>query len=178
MYDDPDKQAAYRSIQDYSTELLLWRVMYTVNAFLHSPVLPAVQDKLRKTVEQLQTRMLSISNTPATQQLTEDIGRSNDAFIDYIHALAAGDSQSQAYHKRWEEARNKIIKKICQVVPGSAEVWKAMLDHETELLNETIQNIQDGKYRDMTDLASLLRRLAADMTDYMANGVLHDHLPA
>lgn len=92
--------------------------------------------------------------------------------------MRRGTARARRHHKRWKRRSNKIIKKICQVVPGSAEVWKAMLDHETELLNKTIQNIQDGKYRDMTDLASLLRRLAADMTDYMANGVLHDHLPA
>ena len=37
MYDDPDKQAAYRRIQDFSTEQLIWRVMYAVNAFQDSP---------------------------------------------------------------------------------------------------------------------------------------------
>ena len=51
MYDDPDKQAAYRRIQDFSTEQLIWRVMYAVNAFQDSPLLPAIRQKLQRLCE-------------------------------------------------------------------------------------------------------------------------------
>ena len=64
MYDDPDKQAAYRRIQDFSTEQLIWRVMYAVNAFQDSPLLPAIRQKLQRLCEQASARILNDSHTP------------------------------------------------------------------------------------------------------------------
>ena len=177
MYDDPDKQAAYRRIQDFSTEQLIWRVMYAVNAFQDSPLLPAIRQKLQRLCEQASARILNDSHTPEGKKLSQAIDQCGKAYMHYVDSLAQGNSRAEEDKQNWLKDRERVIELTARVAPGSADIWKSMLGHETELLEQVIEDIRMGRYKSMTEITSLLRCLAADISDYLAKGSLHEHLP-
>lgn len=172
MYDDPDKQATYRDILDFSNEQLIWRVIYAIDAFHDSPALPAVRNKMQKMCQQAGTRLLSTNHTPLDQELAQYLSQCTEAYMCYIDSLAAKDGEAAAKKRSWLEVRKQIIRLIAQLAPGSADIWKAMLNHETDLLERVVLDIQMGRYNDMTEITSLLQQLTTDMSDYMAQGVL------
>lgn len=176
MYDDPDKQAAYRTILDYAVEQLMWLVMYAVNAFMDSPALPVVREKLQRISEQARNRLLSTSQTPEGKELAQTVYQCNEEYVRYVDSLAAGDGEAEEEKLRWMTERARIGELIAKTVPGSADLWVAMLHHETDLLNTVLKDLQRGRYHNMAEITSLLQRLATDMSDYMAKGVLHEHL--
>lgn len=173
MHIDPDQQALYRRISDFAVDQLLWRILYINSELEGHANAQALADKLMETSREAQLVIVGMNPSPMAAKLADDVVRSNELFIAYVKRLKAGESVEQI-HQAWEQNNRQMADLLQQVIPGQIS-WQAMFDHECDLLRKVIEDVNAGKFRTLTDITPLLQRLAADMADYLAYGVLHQH---
>ena len=173
MHIDPDKQALYRRISDFAVDQLLWRILYINSELDDHANAQALADKLMDTSREAQLVIMGMNLGPSASRLAADVVRGNELFIAYVKRLKAGGNTEQI-RQAWEENNRQMAELLKQVIPGQIN-WQAMFDHECDLLRKVIEDVNAGKFKTLTDITPLLRRLAADMADYLAHGVLHQH---
>lgn len=174
MYTTQDQFEVYEAFGNYATDHLFWSLVYLNAALFHCPNREAVRRKLLLLPEQHERLITYFYNTAEGVSVASAMQRASRAFIRYIDALADGKPGGCAdCEAQWREAIDTIAANLALLNPDwRRDIWKTMLTQEYDMLLRIAKATQAGKYEAFPQDTPLCARLARDMSQYLASGIV------
>lgn len=178
MYTTQEQFEVYQAFSNFATDHLFWSLAYLNAALFHCPNREAVRRKLLALPEQHERLITYFYHSPEGVATAAALGRANRAFIQYIDATAGRDSEAcDRCEAVWNEAIDAAAANLARLNPDwKREIWKAMLTQEYNMLRDIARATAEGNYEVFPKHTPLCARLARDMSEYLANGVVRQKM--
>lgn len=172
----PDALDIYKAFGDLAADTLFWKLIFLNSALFGTPNRQDVKQKLLSQSRAGEALIHTYYTLPAADRLIELADVHNRLFVIYVERSAARrPALRESTHRQWEENGRRIARLLPQLNPfWKQPEWNAMIAHQIQLLTTIAQGTLEGQYAVFTTTAPLCQRLAADMADYMAAGVIAD----
>lgn len=168
--------ATYKAFGSYAADTLFWQLTFLNSALLGAPNKQTVQMKLLGQGILCEPLITACYDTPPGHQLVRLIDKNNRLFIIYVERYSVRNPAArEAAMKQWLDNGSQIARLLPMLNPyWKYPEWNAMIRHQIQLLSTIANDTAQGRYVTLNTTAPLCQRLAADMADYMAAGVLFE----
>lgn len=153
---------------------VFWTYMYMQSSMFNSPNQLVIEEGILSLADAYGRLLGQYYGNGTKMILEKDIEAFFKTYIQYIEKLTQGEQAAQTeLHQQWKEIGRKLAQKLSDLNPywGMPE-WNAMILQQIKMLDMEADNCLQGKYNSLESSFELFSRLATDMGNYMASGVI------
>ena len=166
----------YEAFGYYATEELFWSLVYLNNAAFHTPLKEDSKNKLISLNKTYATIISGIYPMDKCHDLVTAMANHNQLFVQYVETLMQGDSQTNVIRQKWKENGLKIANILNRMNPyWKVAEWSAMIGQFRQMLGQIVTQSLEGDTSALPVMAPLAKRLADDMSAYLAKGFVEKH---
>ena len=172
MYTQQEQQEIYRAVYEYAADQLLWRVLYLDCVASDTPGTGEIREKLLTLPSTLALILRSVCHSEDLEQLIACIDKGNRIYVEYVDNVFQNGGCPESLRKMWDKNTAATAQALARVDPEWDEAaWTSMMLHQNDLLEQTCSGVKAGSYTTLVEVLPFIRRLATDMSEYLANGL-------
>ena len=172
MYTQQEQQEIYRAVYEYAADQLLWRILYLDCVASHTPGTAEIREKLLTLPGTLSLILRSVCRSDDLEQLIQCIDKGNRIYVEYVDNVFLNGGCPENLRRMWDKNTAATAQALAKVDPEWTEkTWTAMMLHQNDLLEHTCSGVKKGNYDILVDVLPFIRRLATDMSEYLAKGL-------
>ena len=173
MYTEQQQRELSRAIYEYTADQLIWRILYLNSAVQNSPGLDVIGDKLLSLPRTFSLSLLNIDRTPAMHNFIQAAEEENRLYVGYADSVFQGKGNQAALRRDWEQNTQKIATLLSQINAfWEKEEWMTLISHQKQLLDLVMLDVKEGKCSTFTQILPMVKRMAMEMSDYLAHGLI------
>lgn len=172
-----DTMDLYRACGNTAMDTLFWCLLYINSSLCRAANRQAIKEALLEQSKAYETLLGSFYPNPVGQDLIRRLDLQNRYFLVFVErGLSKNQSGQEQAHRQWMENGRQIARLFARLNPYWKEPeWSAMIGQWIHMLSRILRQSAAGDTDAFPQLAPLTRRLALDMSDYMAKGLVEKH---
>ncbi len=172
-----DSLELYRTCRDMTADTLFWCLLYINSALCRAPNRQAIRDTLLEQSGEYARLFGWFYPGPTGQDLIRRLDRQNRYFLVYVdRCLTRNPDAGKQAMRQWEENGRQVARLFAQLnAYWKQPEWSAMIGQFRQMLGQIVTQSLEGDTSALPVMAPLAKRLADDMSAYLAKGFVEKH---